>query len=315
MNRAASVQRRGFTLIELLVVIAIIAVLIALLLPAVQQAREAARRSQCRNNLKQIGLAIHNYEATARVIPFGTPVCCTPNGGNWAVMIFPFLDLVPLYKSMDLNGSLQTTPVNVAAARRGPLPGLICPSDPAGASPIMQRFAAHNVSPGHGMWYTASMGPTHMDSCPFCPNGTPSNTNYCCQGWNFGTGGNGGLGIAPGTFAGMFGRFPSSKKFSDVKDGLSQTLMVGETLPAHCTFMGVFSQNFPLSGTSIPLNWMESDTTGSNWFRTCGFKSLHPGGSHFTMGDGSVRFLATSIDYRIYNYLGTRAGNDLVNEF
>ncbi|MSU76698.1 MAG: DUF1559 domain-containing protein [Gemmataceae bacterium] len=92
-------------------------------------------------------------------------------------------------------------------------------------------------------------------------------------------------------------------------DGLSNTFMVGETLPKGCTFMGLYSQNFPLSGTSIPLNHME-DAVDTNWYRTCGYKSEHLGGANFAMGDGSVHFVAQTIDYRVYNELGSRAGGE-----
>src|SRR3712207_7271238 len=88
----------AFTLLELLVVIAIIGVLVALLLPAVQAAREAARRTRCANNLKQIGLALHNYEDAYKRLPAGTMGCCSPNGANWAVAVFPFLELNTLFK-------------------------------------------------------------------------------------------------------------------------------------------------------------------------------------------------------------------------
>lgn len=306
--------RIAFTLVELLVVIAIIGVLVALLLPAVQEAREASRRTQCGNNLKQIGLALQNYESTFSRLPFGTPGCCTGtvvNGTNWVVAIFPFMEYSTIYQKLDLSGNFKTTPANATIAQTVRLKLFICPSDDAGRNPIMTRHA-HNVTPGHALWYPASMGPTHMDSCPFCSNGTPSEGNFCCQGWNFGTQGNAGLSISPGTFAGMFGRTAHAIRFGEVTDGLSNTLMVGETLPAHCTFMGAFSQNFPLSGTSIPLQTMET-AVDSNWYRTCGFKSLHRGGANFALGDASVRFLAKGIDYRLYNELGTRAGSEAVS--
>ncbi|MCC6508227.1 MAG: DUF1559 domain-containing protein [Pirellulaceae bacterium] len=314
---------RAFTLVELLVVIAIIGILVGLLLPAVQAAREAARRMQCSNNLKQIGLAMHNYESAHRTLPHGTPNCCTNNGFNWAVMTFPFMELTTLYNSMDASGNLRNTPINIQAAQNHRLPTWICPSDPAGSTPHMNRFAAHNVTPGHGLWYAASIGPTHMDSCPFCPAGaTPSDSNYCCQGNNFGTGA--GNGYPVGSSTGMFGRSIRAIKLGQVTDGLSNTFMVGETMPGHCDFLGLFSLNFPLSGTSIPINTMESNVAGaagarifraagSNWFRVCGYKSMHTGGAQFSMGDGSVQFISTSIDYRIYNHLGTRAGGEVAS--
>jgi prepilin-type N-terminal cleavage/methylation domain-containing protein/prepilin-type processing-associated H-X9-DG protein len=304
-------KRHAFTLIELLVVIAIIAVLIGLLLPAVQKVREAAARARCQNNLKQIGLAIHSFESVNHQFPYGTGVCCTPTGPNWAVSIMPHAELGNIYNALNLTiATGLKNPVNLPTEQL-PVPLFICPSDPAGSSPIMTRYAAHNASPAHALWYAASMGPTQMDQCPFCPNGTPAANNYCCQGWNFGT--QAGGGFPAGTFAGMFGRTDVTVIRTDmVTDGLSNTFMVGETLPTQCTFMGLYSQNFPLSGTSIPLNLMES-AVDVNWFRTCGYKSLHTNGANFAMGDGSVRFIAQTIDYVLYNNLGTRAGGEPVS--
>lgn len=323
LSRLAGVRvvaRRAFTLVELLVVIAIIGILVALLLPAVQAARAAARRMQCSNNLKQIALGLHNYESTYRTLPHGAPDCCVRNGYIWTVMVFPFIELNNIYDAMDIRGNLRNTPVNRAAAQTTKLPVWICPSDPAGGRPHMPRFNRDNPDPGHGLWYAASMGPTHMDQCPFCPaGGTPAETNYCCQGNNFGT--NAGNGYPADSFAGMFGRSDKAIRFGEVTDGLSNTFMLGETLPAHCDFMGLFSLNFQVSGTSIPLNVMESNVAGapgakifraagSNWFRVCGFKSLHAGGAQFALGDGSVRFVPVTVDYRVYNNVGTRAGGE-----
>lgn len=301
-------KRRGFTLIELLVVIAIIAILIALLVPAVQKVREAASRLQCQNNLKQIAMALHTYESANKRFPFGTGVCCTPTGPNWTLDIMPYADQGNLVSSLNLTIATGLKNAVNAAVVQQVVPMFICRSDPAAGNPIMTRFAAHNASPAHALWYPASMGPTHMDQCPFCANGTPAPTNYCCQGWNFGTAAGGGS--PAGTFAGMFGRTDvTTIRVASVTDGLSNTFMVGETLPKGCTFMGLYSQNFPLSGTSIPLNHME-DAVDTNWFRTCGYESAHLGGANFAMGDGSVHFVAQTIDYRVYNELGSRAGGE-----
>jgi prepilin-type processing-associated H-X9-DG protein len=292
-----------------LVVIAIIAVLIALLLPAVQSAREAARRMQCTNNLKQIGLGLHNYNQANNALPYGTGICCTPAGGNWSTFVLPFMELTASYNA--LNQDLgYNTPANSTIVTTV-ISTFVCPSDPDASQPITTRFAAHDASPAMMLWYPASMGPTHMDLCDFCPNKTPSSSNYCCQGYNFGTNGN-GADIPPGTFAGMFGRTTHAVGFNEVSDGLSNTFMVGETLPKGCTFMGVFSQNFPLSGTIIPLNTFET-AVDDRWWRTCGFKSRHPGGGNMMMGDGSVRFIKQSINFVTWNNLGTRAGGEIVS--
>jgi prepilin-type N-terminal cleavage/methylation domain-containing protein len=309
-------QRTAFTLVELLVVIAIIGVLVALLLPAVQAAREAARRMRCSNNLKQIGLALHNYEDTHKRLPYGTPGCCTPNGSNWVVSIFPFIEYGNLYDKLDLSGNFKTTPQNATVIGQvDKLQAFICPTDPAARKPVEARYS-HNITPAHMLWYPTSMGGTHMDQCPFCPDTTPSSTNWCCQFYNFGT--QTPAGVFPGEFSGMFGRAALAIRMGEVTDGLSNTWMVGETLPGHCTFMGVFSQNFPTSGTSIPLGIMEDRGVGkpgegTAWFRSCGYKSLHPAGSNFCLGDASVRFIMNGIDYRLYNELGSRAGGEAVS--
>lgn len=306
-------RRTAFTLVELLVVIAIIGILVALLLPAVQSARESARRTQCVNNLKQLSLGIHNFESVRKTVPHGTGVCCTPTGPNWAVSIMPFTELSTTYDALDLNvaqGLRNAVNANIVKQK---ITTFICPSDPDAAQAIMTRYAAHNASPALALWYPACMGPTHMDQChSACPNSTPSsdNSNYCCQGWNFGTTAGGGSSRA--SFAGMFGRTNERTIiFADVTDGLSNTFMLGETLPGHCQFMGVYSQNFPLSGTSTPLGLVKDiDKSGGNWWRTCGYKSKHPEGANFALGDASARFIRNNIDYKLYNAIGSRSGGE-----
>lgn len=165
-----------------------------------------------------------------------------------------------------------------------------------------------------GLWYTGSMGPTRPDSCPFCADQTPSPENWCCQGWNLGTGAGGGY--ARGSSVGMFGRYRRPVvRFEHVTDGLSNTFMVGETLPRQCSFFSAFSVNFNISPTNIPLNTLLSNEENplSNWARVCGFKSRHPGGANFVMGDGSVHFISETIDFRLYNELGTRAGGEVAS--
>ena len=303
--------KSGFTLVELLVVIAIIGILIALLLPAVQSAREAARRMQCSNNLKQLGLALHNYHTAHAILPFATPFDNNSGsrpwaGGTWVAMLLPFMEQQALYDSFDFTRSMYDE-AN-ADAVQVVVPGMICPSDPAGGDPVFDdrdNLSTTNPSPSLGTWYSASMGPTHPDACPFCPEPRPS---YCCQGNNYGS-------RSPANNSvGMFGRYPAGFRFDDVRDGLSNTLMLGETLPDQCVYICAYCINFPVSSTSIPLNTFEiCDRRGGIHYRACGFKSRHPGGAQFVMGDGSVHFLSEAIDYRLFNELGTRAGNEPVS--
>jgi hypothetical protein len=107
----------------------------------------------------------------------------------------------------------------------------------------------------------------------------------------------------------MFSRFPVGYSFARVTDGLSHTIMGGESLPYHCIWNCVFCINFPLSSTTVVMNHMESDSgkRDGTWPRVCGFKSMHPGGVNFVLGDASVRFLSESLDYQLFNELGTRA--------
>ena len=307
----------GFTLVELLVVITIIGILIALLLPAVQAAREAARRLQCTNNLKQVALAIHTYTESHGTPPPATPYDRRPPyyyyGGTWVAMLLPFMEQQGLYDLFDFDKSM-IDPVNAVAVRTI-VPALICPTDPASQEPIFtdrDNLAHCNPNPSLGLWYAASIGPTAYDekTCVFCPLPNPS---YCCKGCNFGTLGPSSSEVGINSSAGMFGRYPSSFKFSETTDGLSNTIMLGETLPDQCIYMGAHSVNFPVAGTTIPLNTFERcDTAGGIYYRACGFKSQHSGGAHFALGDGSVRFFNDTIDYKLYNELGSRNGGEIV---
>ena len=313
----------GFTLVELLIVIAIIAILMALLVPAVQGAREAARQTQCRNNLKQIGTALHGYESANGGLPAGNggPAPSWPDYTNmptWAAAILPHMDLRAHFDLFDFslppNHAVNLTAVTTPVAM------YVCPSDSSMSQAVLdKRQTAWSLNPrtAMGLWYFGSQGPTHMDDCPFCPTSPENLTipsagsgNWCCQGNNFGS--RAGRGSPIGAFAGMFGRYKRGVKFAEVRDGLSNTILLGETLPKHCKWNCAFCTNFCTSSTNIPINNMESDWEGSIWYRSCGFKSQHPGGAMFAMGDGSVHFLSEAIDFQLINSLGTRAGGELV---
>src|SRR3954469_23029977 len=244
---------RGFTLVELLVVIAIIGILVALLLPAVQAAREAARRTQCANNMKNIGLALINYSDTKKTLPPATPFRPSNNifpnvpngpGGTWVWHIMPYIEEQALYDKFDKTQNCSHA--NNAEFIAVPLPWLVCPSDGEKLTsngvdpPQMHNDGGSGVinpkfTPVMGLWYPVSIGPTHMDSCPFC-DGSGSTANMCCQGRSFGgekvTLANdpiGPIGTFP-SFAGFFGRYEKGIAMKTATDGLTHVILAGETI-------------------------------------------------------------------------------------
>lgn len=314
-------SRKAFTLVELLVVIAIIGILIGLLLPAVQAVRAAARRMQCSNNLKQIALGMHNYHGANNSLPQGSGgVTYKPEYfkmAPWPAAILPHMEQKAAYDLFNFKEDMRH-PDNAQAVLTS-IPTYVCPADDDGGKGgvLDNRSTQWSRNPPESMalWYFASMGPTHMDSCPFCPdpNPTAGNGNWCCQGWNFGS--SPGPNIPIGTFAGLIARYHRGIRFEEVRDGLSNTFLLGETIPSHCRWNCAFGDNFSTTSTNIPLNHMEdAGDSISNWFRTCGFKSRHSGGANFGMGDGSVKFVTENMDRVLFNAMGTRSGGEIVSE-
>jgi prepilin-type N-terminal cleavage/methylation domain-containing protein len=291
-------RRAGFTLIELLVVIAIIAVLIALLLPAVQQAREAARRTQCKNNLKQIGLALHNYHDTNGILPVEDSVC-SGKRWSWIPMILPYVDQTPLYNSLNFSvASYQT--VNLPYLQKT-YSAFLCPSDALSASlREEENFAAPTYIVSQAD-YSAVIG-DYINT-----TGVGNSPGF----------GNTGCNVQA---RGLISRYASSARLRDVTDGLSNTFAIGETIGALCITQSWGTENF--GTTAHPINFMNASLmsnipSGANprWDESVGFRSYHVGGTHFLMGDGAVKFVSENIDGTNYRALASRGGGEVIGDF
>ena len=324
-------HRRAFTLVELLVVIAIIGILIALLLPAVQAAREAARRSQCSNNLKQLGLALHNYHDSFKEFPpgglwrFGNPWITggwgapNPERGSTLMHLLPFVEQSALFDAIDFTStsSAHTQLVNGKQVEDHIIPGYVCPSDtnsglftPSGQT---NARAVHNYAATEGSAPKGSSGPTGCNSCPDGPV-FAALLGSCVP-------------AIPGppatdTSRGPFLRIsnPWCSRMAEITDGLSNSIFMGEVRVDCSTHVqiGWASANgqHGMTTTAIPINYDSCSKVDSgigdcwrscNWNTAFGFKSLHPGGAMFVFGDGAARFLPETINFCTYQKLGHRA--------
>jgi len=327
MKRSRRLQR-GFTLIELLVVIAIIAILIALLLPAVQQAREAARRTQCKNNLKQLALAQHNYHDVYQIFAAGTedapPNHPTPNRvwqggrhrkGSHLVMLLPYIEQANIFNAINFSEDVvaQLNSAQINFAWRKDLPTLRCPSD--------------DFQSGTGQTnYAASVGAQSM----------PARSGGCTlyPGNVFGTGPAGHSSSKHGgNISGIISRYNWAAKIRDITDGTSNTILMGEIRPfcGDHHIGGWANPNALWTATTAPINFntcpgeqgnpanpgsapMDCNNRGI-WMTSQGFKSRHVGGAQFALADGSVRFLSENIDYMTYQRLGDRRDGEVIGEF
>jgi prepilin-type N-terminal cleavage/methylation domain-containing protein len=345
--------RQAFTLVELLVVIAIIGILVGLLLPAVQAAREAARRMQCSNNLKQIGLAIHNYESSHKRYPNGS-VDGDPNEpagaaarlwqagnhrkGTVLVKLLPQLEQGNLFNSIDFRLDVEAqlnaqAPFNTPGRqnmRDTTLSVYRCPSDGTSTSVLSQQNQLYN--------YSLSIGNQNMNAnggwCNEHPNNSINTRAAGILGGNlFGNGGNGHghsgpYGRAQG-ISGVISRCDWSAKFGDLSDGTSNVIAGGEILPSchdhHRGGGGWYNSNGQWTATTPRINFntcgkrgIPNNQNNCNdyrvWMTSGGFKSDHTGGAQFVLGDGSVHFLSENIDYLTYQRMGSRNDGEVVGD-
>jgi prepilin-type N-terminal cleavage/methylation domain-containing protein len=287
-------RRSGFTLIELLVVITVIAVLVALLLPAVQNARESARRTQCRNNLKQFGVALHNYVSTHRVLPPGYLYKPSPAGNamgfGWGALILPMLEQGTLHRQLDFGRPVWDN-ANTAARMRH-LAAFLCPTDPISETAFVTMGGPPAEQYAMGC-YVANFGPPDLDA------NQEQRT-------------------------GVFSR-NSSTRLGQISDGLSNTLFTGERVNGLFRLAGVHGVHFAYETTWCCAVREASDPTDDHGhmvlFQTShppndslsddrDVSSAHESVSHFLMGDGRVRGLSVNMNLAVYQALSTRAGNE-----
>ncbi|MBI2823654.1 MAG: DUF1559 domain-containing protein [Planctomycetia bacterium] len=284
-------SRSAFTLVELLVVIAIIGVLIALLLPAVQAARSAARRTACKNNLKQIGLALSTYADVHGTFPAGwigfDPVARLPHpegatGWSWNALLLPYMEHGTVWSGLIHFDRPVADPVH-QAARVTVLPMFQCPEDPGDRTfdAVLAELAAAN--------YVGAFGTDDIDDC---------------------------TGMSPGSTCASNGVLfhNSGVRLAEITDGLSHTFVVGERSSrlGYSTWVGVVPGG---DGAIVRIVGSFDHTPNHPTGHFDDFGSYHPGGCHFVMGDGSVQFVSQLVALSVYQAHATRSAGDIATEF
>lgn len=323
--------RRGFTLVELLVVIAIIGVLIALLLPAVQQAREAARRMQCRNNLKQMGLALHNYHDTYGAFPAGyyrnndddNVSAFQGPGWGWGTSILPQIEENNRFDGLSPNTRHASDDADILQYSQPPISAYRCPSAPGGD--LNETLPTSSSSPAHGLsTYKGVFGDRNTQA--YYTSDLPNCSYYA------GSCVNGGNGIFS----------PNSKiSFRDITDGTTNTVMVGEvpygpngtktssgTLIDYkgAVWIGITADGNSSAGvrsnvaTIQTLRGLTASGSTSTSYQINGsssnaFGSHHAGGAQFVLADASARFIASTVEPSLLNRISARNDGQVVGEF
>jgi prepilin-type N-terminal cleavage/methylation domain-containing protein/prepilin-type processing-associated H-X9-DG protein len=316
VRSSQSPRSSGFTIVELLVVIAIIGLLVALLLPAVQAAREAGRRAQCANNLRQCGLALHHYISLQRVLPKGgagvvsltNPAIRAQYCWSWGTSLLPFLEQQAVYDQIHLPAT-YLDPENHAAGQTV-LAVFLCPTAPnperlrpaADAPSIAARFAITNYG---GNWGERALRCHPAKNCP---------NNYSDRGDTSGRG-RGVLLLGAERPLGL----------PEVLDGTSHTIALGETPEGlHSLWIGhknVFDQSAPLNARALSGSPWDAcqEPLGSARGKFCDFgqefHSYHPGGAQFLLLDGSVRFVSQMVEPPLLAGLLSRSGGEVTGDF
>lgn len=317
----AQFSARAFTLVELIVVVAVIGIIVALLLPAVQTAREAARRSQCKSNLRSIGLAIFAYHEAHMVLPYATTASYlldtrfTTNKHVWVELVLPYMDQLPLYNRINFSEA-NDTGANRALFEGRLIPWLGCPSNTYAQTftttegAFFQEWGTEIEYPGagpvQGLGYPLCAGSVYPDFMP--PDCTDGPGSFCVSESMNADGTRPWWHVERATkYPGMFGRGVTRGRISDARDGASNTIIAGERNAEECCVGGAFSWNMQVFFTGQEPNSRTRDASPGTWWRNCGSSSHHSGGVNFLFCDGSVRLISDSVDFKTYCYLGDKA--------